>query len=208
MEHLKYFEPKSETNVASTDIGSSHVLETNVRPIRSGDFASKDEQELAAQGKKQQTRVRFEAHWMPRDDQLKSTIEELWLRWQSTIAWQAAVASSSFLSGTIIQGMLVLSYPSYTFEPYHGTLLLYAVLVVALIFNTFLGKYLPFVESSILVLHVVGVFVIMIPIVYLSPQKSSAHEVFTLFLDTGGYNNKGLAFFVGIIATIFSFVGM
>lgn len=127
--------------------------------------------------------------------------------WQCTIAWQATVASSSFLSGTIIQGLLVLAYPSYTFEAWHGTLLLYAVLVVALAFNTFLGKYLPLIESSILVLHIVGIFVIMIPIIYLSPTKSSAHDVFVLFLDNGGYNNKGLAFFVGIIATIFSFAG-
>ena len=127
--------------------------------------------------------------------------------WLSTIAWQATVASSSFLSGTIIQGMLVLNYPNYDFQPYHGTLLLYAVLAIALFFNTFLGKYLPLVESTILAIHVVGVFVILIPITYLAPEKSSAHDVFALFLDSGGYNNTGLAFFVGITATTFSFIG-
>ena len=123
------------------------------------------------------------------------------------IAWQATVASSSFLSGTIIQGMLVSNYPDYKFEAYQGTLLLYSALAVALVFNTVLGKYLPLVESSILVLHILGIFVIMIPIAYLAPVKSSAHDVFMLFLDSGGYNDPGLSFFVGIIATIFSFVG-
>lgn len=105
------------------------------------------------------------------------------------------------------QGMLVLSYPSYSFQRWHGTLLLYAILLFSLFVNTFLGRELPFVESSILVIHIVGVFVIMIPIAYLSPEKASAHDVFVLFFDKGGYNDKGLAFFVGIIATIFSFVG-
>ncbi|KAI4276455.1 MAG: hypothetical protein LQ337_002471 [Flavoplaca oasis] len=176
---------KNETYVSSTGTDSVYALQSNVRPIRSGDFASKDEAELAVQGKKQQTNV----------------------RWQSTIAWQAAVASSGLLSGTIIQGMLVLAYPSYTFRLWHGTLLLYAVLVVALIFNTFLGKYLSFIESAMFVIHIAGIFAIIIPIAYLAPQKSSAHDVFVLFLDTGGYNNKGLAFFVGITATVFAFAG-
>ncbi|KAL8758371.1 MAG: hypothetical protein Q9199_001546 [Rusavskia elegans] len=273
MNIFKASEPKDETYVSSTRTDSIYVLGSNVRPIQSGEFASKDEEELAAQGKKQQTNRNFgfmgilgfscmlmltweamftvfvygltdggpaglvygylfcwfgyftvvaslaelasmaptaggQYHWvyLLSPPAWRNFLSYL-TGWQSTIAWQATVASSSFLSGTIVQGMLVLAYPSYTFEAWHGTLLLYAVLVVALAFNTFLGKYLPLIESSILILHIVGIFVIMIPIVYLSPTKSSAHDVFVLFLDNGGYNNKGLAFFVGIIATIFSFAG-
>ncbi|KAI4261391.1 MAG: hypothetical protein L6R42_003407 [Xanthoria sp. 1 TBL-2021] len=235
MNLFKASEPKDETYVSSTRTDSIYVLGSNVRPIQSGEFASKDEEELAAQGKKQQTNRNFgfmgilgfscmlmltweamftaptaggQYHWvyLLSPPAWRNFLSYL-TGWQSTIAWQATVASSSFLSGTIVQGMLVLAYPSYTFEAWHGTLLLYAVLVVALAFNTFLGKYLPLMESSILILHIVGIFVIMIPIVYLSPTKSSAHDVFVLFLDNGGYNNKGLAFFVGIIATIFSFAG-
>ncbi|KAL8991734.1 MAG: hypothetical protein Q9169_007699, partial [Polycauliona sp. 2 TL-2023] len=103
--------------------------------------------------------------------------------------------------------MLVLAYPSYEFKSWHGTLLLYAVLAVALVFNTLLGRYLNLVESSILVIHIVGVFAVIIPIAYLAPHKSTTHDVFVLFLDSGGYNDKGLAFFVGIIATVFSFLG-
>ena len=81
------------------------------------------------------------------------------------------------------------------------------MVLIGLFFNTLLAKYLPLIESIILLIHVLGVFVIMIPLVVLSPTKSSAHDVFALFLDSGGYNNMGVAFFVGIIATVFSFLG-
>ncbi|KAL8982050.1 MAG: hypothetical protein Q9205_003339 [Flavoplaca limonia] len=232
MDPCQSSDSKHDTYGSNTGTDSKYVLDSDVRPIPSGDFASKDEAELAVQGKKQQTNG-SNGGWsiplgIPAFPTFVEKLPELYDRyaclrhpiplyhidlyprligWQSTIAWQAAVASSGLLSGTIIQGMLVLAYPSYTFQSWHGTLLLYAVLVVALIFNTFLGRYLSFIESAIFVIHIVGIFAIIIPIAYLAPQKSSAHDVFVLFLDTGGYNNKGLAFFVGIIATVFAFAG-
>ncbi|KAL8882224.1 MAG: hypothetical protein Q9198_000742 [Flavoplaca austrocitrina] len=233
MDPCQSSDSKRDTYGSNTGTDSKYVLDSDVRPIPSGDFASKDEAELAVQGKKQQTNG-SNGGWsiplgIPAFPTFVEKLPELYDRyaclrhpiplyhidlyprligWQSTIAWQAAVASSGLLSGTIIQGMLVLAYPSYTFQSWHGTLLLYAVLVIALIFNTFLGRYLSFIESAIFVIHIVGIFAIIIPIAYLAPQKSSAHDVFVLFLDTGGYNNKGLAFFVGIIATVFAFAGM
>ncbi|KAL8649734.1 MAG: hypothetical protein Q9226_005456, partial [Calogaya cf. arnoldii] len=57
MNPFRSSEPKSESYVTSTGTDSIYVLGSNVRPIRSGDFANKDEEELAAQGKKQQTNV-------------------------------------------------------------------------------------------------------------------------------------------------------
>ena len=57
MDPFKTSESKDETYASGTAIDSTYVLESTVRPIQSGDFASKDEEELAAQGKKQQTNV-------------------------------------------------------------------------------------------------------------------------------------------------------
>lgn len=62
MNFFKASEPKDETYVSSTRTDSIYVLGSNVRPIQSSDFASKDEEELAAQGKRQQTNVRSACH--------------------------------------------------------------------------------------------------------------------------------------------------
>lgn len=122
------------------------------------------------------------------------------------MAWQATVASASALTGQMIQGLVVLNYPNYPFERWHGTLIIYGVMLVAVIFNTVLASQLPNVESTILVLHIIGFFAILIPLVVLAPH-GSAHDVFALFLNGGGYQTQGLSFFVGVTGAVFAFVG-
>lgn len=122
------------------------------------------------------------------------------------IGWQACTASGAFLGGTIIQGLIVLNYPDYNFQRWHGTLMFYAIIALTLFVNTYLASYLPKIEGLILVLHILGFFAILIPIVYLAP-RSSASEVFGTFINGGGWNSEGLSFFVGIIASVYAFIG-
>lgn len=122
------------------------------------------------------------------------------------IAWQLIVANVSYISGTLVQGLLVLNYPDYVYERYHGTLLFYAILAVAVFINTYLARLLPRIESLMLIVHVLGFFGVLIPLVYLAPHKS-AHEVFTTFQNLGGWPTQGLSFFVGFITAMGSFLG-
>lgn len=41
----------------------------------------------------------------------------------------------------------------------------------------------------------------------MAPQKATAHEVFTVFENGGGYPSQGLSFFVGLIGTVFAMFG-
>ena len=110
------------------------------------------------------------------------------------------------MTGTQIQGLLVLNYPSYDYQRWHGTLLFYAVLSLALFVNTYLGRLLPQIESMMLLIHILGFFGILIPLVYLSPHQS-AKFVFTDFLNLGGWSSKPLSFFIGLITALDSFPG-
>ncbi|KAI9733682.1 MAG: hypothetical protein M1834_003285 [Cirrosporium novae-zelandiae] len=125
--------------------------------------------------------------------------------WQSVIAWEACLASGTYLAGTMIQGLIVLNYPDYVFQRWHGTLLIYAVALFALFFNTYVEHHLPKIEGVILILHIGGFFAVLIPLVYLAPH-SSADDVFAKFLTMGGYD-MGLSWFVGLLTPIFAFVG-
>lgn len=100
----------------------------------------------------------------------------------------------------------MLNYPNYNFQRWHGTLIFYAVMLIAVIFNTVLTSQLPRVESITLLLHIVGFFAILIPLVVLAPH-GSAHDVFAQFLNGGGYQTQGLSFFVGVTGAVFAFVG-
>ena len=126
--------------------------------------------------------------------------------WLTLISWQALCAGTAYVSGTMVQGLLVLNYPSHGYQRWHGTLLFYAVLVVALSVNTYLGRLLPQIESLMLLFHVLGLFAILIPLVYLSPHQP-AEFVFTDFQNIGGWSDKTLSFFVGLLTAMNSFPG-
>ncbi|MCJ1261565.1 hypothetical protein MMC22_001430 [Lobaria immixta] len=128
------------------------------------------------------------------------------LGWLTVAGWQALVASGGFLCGTLIQGLIVLNHPGYVFERWHGTMLFWAVLLVAIFVNTIISSLLPKIEGVILILHVLGFFAVMIPLVYMAPH-GSASDVFTIFLNEGGWSTQGLSFFVGLLGSVFSFLG-
>lgn len=126
--------------------------------------------------------------------------------WVTIIGWQAAVASGAFLGGTMIQGLLILNHSAYTFERWHGTLLFYAIIAISLFVNTYLGRLLPKIEVTVLIIHIAGFFAILIPMVYLGPHASTK-DVFKQFLNLGGWSTAGLSFFIGLSTSMFSFIG-
>lgn len=123
------------------------------------------------------------------------------------MGWQTGITSVAFLAGTQIQGLLVLNYPdTYTFERWHGTLLVIAVSCFAVIFNTVAAKQLPMIEGLVLILHVFGFFAILIPLWVLAP-RNSASDVFTQFSNSGGWSNLGLSCLVGMLSPVFTLLG-
>ncbi|KAI9710172.1 MAG: hypothetical protein M1812_007503 [Candelaria pacifica] len=124
----------------------------------------------------------------------------------SASGWQSGTASSLYLAGTMIQGILVFSYPEYTPTRWQGTLFTIAIVLIAAFFNTYGASQLPTLEDIILVLHIFDFFAILIPLWVLSP-RTSATEVFTSFSNGGGWLSTGTAVIIGQVVPIFAFVG-
>jgi amino acid transporter len=101
---------------------------------------------------------------------------------------------------------LVLNDSTYVFERWQGTLLVVAVTVFSIIFNTFLARKLPTVEGVILIIYIVGFFAIIIPLWVLAP-RASAYDVFTQFSNAGGWSSTGTAVMIGLSGTIASMAG-
>lgn len=105
-------------------------------------------------------------------------------------------------------GVIAINYPdTYTYKPWHVTLLVIAVALVALIFNTFLAQKLPLIEGIILIVHCFGFFGILIPLWVLSPRVP-ASEVFGSIENRGGWDNNGLACMAGLVGPIYALIGM
>jgi choline transport protein len=123
------------------------------------------------------------------------------------MGWQTAAATVSYLSGKQIQGLIILNNPSYVPKPWHGTLLIWAVLAVCFVFNTFFSRKLPLVEGIIVVLHVAGFFTVIIPL-WVMGDRGSTRDVFTAFEDNMGWNNIPISTIVGLVGPASCFIGI
>ena len=80
-------------------------------------------------------------------------------------------------------------------------------MVFTIIMNTIVGRFLPKFEGSILIIHILGFFAILLPLAFLGPHQN-AHEVFTTFLNEGNWPTQGLSFMIGLIGSVYTFTGM
>jgi choline transport protein len=128
--------------------------------------------------------------------------------WLTITGWQAFVASGAFLTGSMIQGLILITHPEYmdSMQNWHGTLLFWAVILLSYAINSAIGSTLAKFEGLVLVVHIVGFFGVMLPLVLLGePVKSK--DVWNNWLNLGEWQTQGLSFCIGILGNVFAFVG-
>jgi choline transport protein len=101
----------------------------------------------------------------------------------------------------LILGLAVLGSPEYEIQPWHQTLLTIAIVAFCALFNIFLAARLPITEAIVLVLHVAGVFVIIIPLWVMAP-RGNAYDTIFKFTNGGGWDSDGLSYVIGIVPMI------
>jgi amino acid transporter len=126
--------------------------------------------------------------------------------WLCFTGWQAAIVAIAYLAGSVIQGLITLNNTDYAAPGWQGTLLIMGISTFSIVFNTFLAKKLPLVEGMILVLHILGLFIIIIPLWVLAP-RNNAKAVFTEFSSLQGWEPMGLSVMVGLLTTVVSMLG-
>ena len=134
-------------------------------------------------------------------------ITKFYTGWLTLTGWQALVATVAQLSGTLVQGLVVLTHPEYNSQRWQGTLMLWAVLAFVAVINITGKKLLARLEAIILVIHVLGFFAVIIPIVVLGSHRE-ASEVFGLFINEGAWQTQGLSFMVGLTMSAYCFTGV
>ena len=127
--------------------------------------------------------------------------------WLVICGWQAILAGGGYFGGATIVALVQLTRESYVPELWHGTLLFWAIIIIAVFINTVTSNALPKIESFILIVHVVGFFAVLIPVLALAPNKASAHDVFTQFSNGGAWPSQGLSFFIGLIGNVYAMFG-
>ena len=72
----------------------------------------------------------------------------------------------------MIEALIQLNNADYTPELWHGTLLFWAIILVAVFINTVTSTILPKIEIFVLILHLAGFFAVLVPLVCVSAARS------------------------------------
>ncbi|KAE8350627.1 amino acid transporter [Aspergillus coremiiformis] len=122
------------------------------------------------------------------------------------IAWTAAPTAVIYVAGSVLQNAVAMNHPEYDPKGWHVTLIMWAILLICTVLNTWLGMILPVIEVLILILHVLGFFAVLIPIVYLGP-RADARSVFVLSYNFGGWHDITLSTLIGLKGIVAAFLG-
>lgn len=126
--------------------------------------------------------------------------------WLTTTAWQAMGAATAYLLATLMQGMIVLTRPTYLPRPWHTVLLMWAIMSFAVVVNSSTGRILANFEGFVLVLHLAGFFCVLTPLVYMAPHMD-ASAVFVTFINGGGWSSQALSVCVGVPVSAATLLG-
>ena len=106
-----------------------------------------------------------------------------------------------------IQGLITLNNSSYVPQAWHGTLLVIAVVTCAILINISMAKSLPILEIVVLVIHITGVFAIIITLLVMTPSKNSAQVALLQFYNGGNWTTVGLATMIGLLTPLGTMLG-
>ncbi|KAF2734499.1 amino acid transporter [Polyplosphaeria fusca] len=126
--------------------------------------------------------------------------------WVTVFAWQATITSLTFLMASQLQGIVILNYPSYIFERWHTTLLMWLVVLISFIINVWGIRLLPMFELFSGSLHVL-LFIVLFIVMLVMGRNASAKFVFTDFVNETGWENRGVVWFIGLLPSIWCIVG-
>ncbi|KAK5131032.1 hypothetical protein LTR08_001382 [Meristemomyces frigidus] len=126
--------------------------------------------------------------------------------WLTALGWQTFLCGVSFETASLILGLANLGNPSYEIQGWHGTLLTMGIVFFCVMFNVLLAVRMPLIEGLVLILHIVGVFVVIIPLWAMAPH-GNGHDTVLEFTNGGGWHDLGLASTIGMVPSLGLLIG-
>ncbi|KAJ5887036.1 uncharacterized protein N7473_009710 [Penicillium subrubescens] len=127
--------------------------------------------------------------------------------WISIGGQVVLAASAAFAAGLQLQALITLNNPdSYIPARWQGMLFYWLIIAYSTAINIWGSKILPHTNTAAGILHVVG-FIAIVAVLGSMSSKHSASYVFTEFSNTSGWSNDGVSWLVGLLSTVYPFLG-
>lgn len=131
-----------------------------------------------------------------------------WIQgWITVFGWQATTTSICYLLAAQIQGMVLLNDSDYVPKQWHGTLIMWALILGSGLINIYGIKIMPALQMMGGILHITFFIALVVPIILLS-RRSTSQFVFTELLTAdGGWQSPGIAWCLGMLTVTYCFLG-
>ncbi|GAA6040324.1 hypothetical protein JCM8097_009422 [Rhodosporidiobolus ruineniae] len=128
--------------------------------------------------------------------------------WATSFGWTFIGCSAAFVFANALTGVAMFTHAEYIPERWHTSLILWAVVLLALFVNIFAFRLLGPLNTGMGLLGI-GTLVVLI-VVLLARQEgpyNDAEYVFATFVNQTGWGSDGVAFFLGLVGSAFSTIG-
>ncbi|KAJ6096963.1 Amino acid/polyamine transporter I [Penicillium sp. IBT 16267x] len=127
--------------------------------------------------------------------------------WVSIGGQLVLTASAAFAAGLQLQALITLNnLDTYVPTRWQGMLFYWLILLYSTAVNIWGSKILPHTNTTAGILHVLG-FIAIGCVLGAMSDKHSAEYVFTEFSNTSGWTNDGVSWLVGLLSTVYPFLG-
>ncbi|TKX24010.1 amino acid permease-8 [Elsinoe australis] len=122
--------------------------------------------------------------------------------WITTLCWQAAVASSPYTVGGLIQSIIGIVNPDYGFNNWHLFLLATACTCFTSVINIYGAGLLPAMQNAVFAVHIFA-FIAVVAVMWVLCPHVDANSAFNTFENFGGWSSTGVAAMIGQISSIY-----
>jgi len=116
--------------------------------------------------------------------------------------WIITAASSPFLLGLFVQGLVIFNYPSYVPQRWHATLLMWFFVAVPVFCNIYARKVLITLELFGGICHILFFICTVIILVVMAKHSTTDFVFETLVNDQSGWTNPYAAFSIGLLTPV------
>ena len=106
----------------------------------------------------------------------------------------------------MIQSLMGLRNPNYSFPGYQGTLLVIPMTLICVLCNLFAGSQLPRIQNFFMFLHVASFVAVLVVLCVLAPHVDASTALLT-FTNSGGWKTTGLSVMIGQISAVVALIG-
>lgn len=103
--------------------------------------------------------------------------------------------------------MAIFNNPNYNPAPWHTSMIMWAFIVIPLVFNLYFRKLLNTFETIGGILHIAMFLVTIITLTVLAERSTTDFVFKTLLTGVSGWTNPGVSFGIGLLTVVYPVAG-